>query len=248
MKLLLKILKILLLIIICLGAIFFITKLVVDEKLPEGKEGLKAELIAMKMLKAINHKAWKKTESVRWNFADRHQLLWDKKRNLAKVEWGGNTVFVNLSTQKGYALVEGKEVEDQKLVDKAYAWWANDSYWLNPISKIYDAGVTRKLVESEDGKKSLLVTYSSGGVTPGDSYLWHLGDDGLPTEWQMWVKIIPFKGMPATWENWKESETGVKYASKHKLGPLTTEITDVEMTFDLMEWFDADPFGNLMKE
>ena len=131
-------------------------------------------------------------------------------------------------------------------MEKAYFIWANDSYWLNPVSKIYDDGVTRKYVETEDGNGALLVTYSSGGVTPGDSYLWYVDENGLPYKWEMWVKIIPIKGVETSWEAWERYGEGVMISTKHNIGPVTSDILDVEITNDLKKCFGgADPFKDL---
>ncbi|MEZ4952350.1 MAG: hypothetical protein R2825_02080 [Saprospiraceae bacterium] len=31
--------------------------------------------------------------------------------------------------------------------------------------------------------------YKTGGVTPSDSYVWLLDENGQPTAWKMWVSI-----------------------------------------------------------
>lgn len=220
-----------------------LVKMALDKPIPKGESGKRAELLAAKMLHAINDSAWQATGAVRWNFDNRHELLWDKKRHLAKVAWDNCVVYLNCHTKSGYAEVDGKAVdadEQNELLERAYFIWANDSYWLNPVSKIYDEGVERKLVQTENGSEALLVTYTQGGVTPGDSYLWFADDQGRPYKCQMWVKIIPIKGVEASWENWQQSSTGVWYATKHQMGQVQIELLDVEMTTDLKEWYGAD--------
>jgi hypothetical protein len=49
-----------------------------------------------------------------------------------------------------------------------------------------DEGTTRSLVKNEDKTNGLLVSYASGGVTPGDAYLWKLDANGLPQSYKMW--------------------------------------------------------------
>ena len=232
-----------------LAGILLVAKLVLDKPLPQGIEGSRAEALAQKMLKAINDTAWQQVEAVKWNFDGRHQLLWDKKRHFAKVEWDENLVIIDCDSQKGFAFKKGSLVEDldekSNLLKKAYFIWANDSYWLNPVSKIYDNGVTRKYVETEDENGALLVTYSSGGVTPGDSYLWYVDENGLPYKWEMWVKIVPINGLKTTWEKWG-NYNGILISTQHKLGPITTQILDIEMVNDASLWFgENDPFEGL---
>lgn len=249
-RVLVKVLKVLGIVLLSFLLIGLVAKLTLDKPLPKGEEGIKAEALAQKMLIAINDDAWQKLEAVKWNFDNRHKLLWDKKRHLAKIEWDNYRAYLDCETQKGYVEVDGNRIEDgeetKELLEKAYFIWANDSYWLNPVSKIYDDGVTRKYVETEDGNGALLVTYSSGGVTPGDSYLWYVDENGLPYKWEMWVKIIPIKGVETSWEAWESYGEGVMISTKHNIGPVTSEILDVEITNDLKNWFGGDdPFKEL---
>ena len=116
---------------------------------------------------------------------------------------------------------------------KAYAYFCNDSYWLIAPFKVFDQGVSRSIVNTEDNKKALLVSYASGGVTPGDSYLWFLNENNIPESYKMWVKIIPIGGLKATWENWTKSETGVMVAKDHKLGPMNVDCSDIKMGLSL---------------
>jgi hypothetical protein len=73
-----------------------------------------------------------------------------------------------------------------------------------------------------------LVTYKSGGVTPGDSYLWKADAEGLPLSVQMWVKIIPIGGLEFGWDNWQELPSGAMIGSRHKSKLFTTELTDIK--------------------
>lgn len=251
MKRVLKALKIIGISIITIGVILFIIKLILDKPLPTGEEGPKAEALAKKMLHAVNDSAWQKVEAIKWNFDNRHQLLWDKKRNVARVEWNNHTAFIDCETQHGFVLEGEKRVDEsdaKELLEQAYFLWANDSYWLNPISKIYDDGVTRKYVETEDGNGALLITYTSGGVTPGDSYLWYLDENGLPYKWEMWVQIVPINGLETTWEEWKQLAEGPWISTKHKLGPVTTQILGIEIVNIANKRFGTkDKFAGLLK-
>ena len=251
-KRLLKAAKISIIVLLGFGVLLFATKLVLNKELPVGEEGPKAEALAQKMLMSINNAAWDSTGAIQWSFDDRHQLLWDKQRNLACIEWKDNTVFINCHTREGYALENGERILDtekeKSVVAEGYAWWANDSYWLNPVSKIYDDGVTRRYVPAEDGNGALLVSYASGGVTPGDSYLWYVDDSGRPYKWKMWVQIIPIKGAASTWGGWRQSETNVYYSSSHQMGPMELEMKEVKMAYNLEDWFGKeDPFAELVE-
>ena len=83
----------------------------------------------------------------------------------------------------------------------------------------------------------MLVEYSSGGVTPGDTYLWILDDDGLPHSWKMWVKIIPIGGIEFSWNEWKTLSTGARVALHHDHKLLKINLSDVKAG---MTWKDMD--------
>ena len=209
-----------------------------SKPMPLGETGPAADQLAQKMLTAINNEAWEKTGAVQWTFAQRHQFIWDRKRHFTEVSWDDYRVLVDINRKKGIAYQGGKEVsgeEGQALVIQAWEFWANDSFWLNAPAKVFDGGTSRHLVKTEDGKEALLVKYSSGGVTPGDAYLWELDEQGLPQKYSMWVSIIPVKGMEASWANWKATETGAKISTEHDLGIFTILIEDLKTASDLSE-------------
>lgn len=221
-----------------------------SENRPEGSEGAEAEALAAQMLESVNASAWEQTGAVRWNFPRGHEHLWDKRRNLAKVKWKSYEVYVNLSKKTGVALKDGERVtegkESQELVEKAWAMWANDSFWLNPVVKIRDGGTTRELITLEDGSKALLVTYGKGGVTPGDAYLWLVDQKtGKPQGWKMWVSVLPVGGMEFEWKSWIELSTGALVAKDHD-GLFDVNLTNIEGAKTLKELVgEPDPFSIL---
>ena len=126
--------------------------------------------------------------------------------------------------------------------------WVNDAFWLNPLAKLRDEGVSLAVVD-DDGEESLLVSYASGGLTPGDAYLWRVGPDGTPTAWKLWVSILPIGGVETSWEGWVTLDTGARISTRHA-GPLglTLELTDVEGATTLDALVDGpDPFAPLFE-
>jgi hypothetical protein len=79
----------------------------------------------------------------------------------------------------------------------------------------------------KDGTQALLVTYTSGGDTPGDSYLWKLQPNGFPISFKMWVSIIPIGGIEASWDEWQVTESGAFLPARHSIGPITLDMGDV---------------------
>ncbi|MEO1030455.1 MAG: hypothetical protein AAFX55_03570 [Bacteroidota bacterium] len=100
------------------------------------------------------------------------------------MSWGEMTVILDLENHHHSKVFAGQHeyngVEKQDYIDKAKAYFNNDSFWLVAPYKVFDPGTERRLVTTEDGKDALLVTYTSGGTTPGDSYLWHFDNSGKP--------------------------------------------------------------------
>lgn len=192
-----------------------------NEKRPTGIKGEKAEALAQKMMQAVNKSAWDTTHFVAWTSRGGNAFVWDKTRNLVQVEWKTNRVLLNPHMISGKAWTNQTEVTDpaaaQKLLQSAYKFFINDAFWLNPIAKFYDDGVERSLVTLADGREGLLVSYTTGGVTPGDAYLWLSDANGVPMAWQLWVGIVPIGGLEFSWEDWLTLPTGAKISMMHRM-------------------------------
>ena len=217
------------------------------EPRPTGVEGPEAEALADALASSVDVAAWERTGAVRWRFGDRNDHLWDRDRGLSFVRFGDAEVYFRIHDQRGIAFENGVRVEDPaELVQRAYAHWANDSFWLNPLAKLRDPGTSRALVTHE-GEEALLLSYSSGGVTPGDAYLWIPGGpSGRPRAWKMWVSIIPVGGIEVPWQGWEQLPTGAWVSTEHPMGLVTLRLTDVEAAATLAELSDEDPFAELL--
>jgi len=233
-----------------LGAFLVLTLILLNEPLPSARPGQAADDLAREMLQAVNDSAWRETGAVAWDFGGRHRHLWDRKRHFARVEWGRITVWLDIHHRTGAAVDNGNRIYGDrltKLLEKAFAYWANDSFWLNPVAKVFDRGTQRGLVDLKDGREGLLITYEQGGVTPGDSYLWILDENARPTSWKMWVAIIPVGGLQASWTEWRQYSTGVWLAGSHQISFFTLNLTDIQCGNTLADLIPGeDPFSILM--
>ena len=167
--------------IVILGVLY----VVYDQPLPEGEAGPQADALAEKMLKAVNFEAYQETRYLEWSFAGgSHQYQWDKVKGTVQVTWDTYRIHLNLNNSNHSQVFddESKLEGDKKakLIKKATDYFNNDSFWLVAPFKVFDQGTKRSIVVHEDGSNGLLVTYSSGGTTPGDSYLWKLQPNGFP--------------------------------------------------------------------
>jgi hypothetical protein len=218
--------------------------------LPNAVPGPEADALAHRMERGVAIDAWQRTGAVRFTFRDA-QHLWDRTRNLDRIRFpGGNEVLLDVATKHGRATHEGTLLVGEradKLVEKAYARFCNDTFWLNPIAKLFDDGVTRSRAVDKDGE-SLVIHYASGGVTPGDTYQWLVGQDDLPRAWRLFVSIIKIKGLQMSWQDWQTLSTGARIATDHRVGRIDAlRLRDIVGGATLAEVEPgADPFAALV--
>ena len=217
--------------VLVLGMIIF--GWIINKPLPEGKSGPEADALAQKMLKAMNASNYEQTRFLEWSYRnDSHHYKWDKTNGLVEVEWSDKKVILNLANPSASEVYEknltiiGNASSD--LIDSALNKFNNDSFWLVAPYKVFDDGTTRSIVTLEDGSQALLVSYTKGGSTPGDSYLWRLNPDGFPNAFQMWVNIIPVGGLEASWDDWITAESGAFLPKSHEFGPLSLGMGEVK--------------------
>ena len=223
MKKVLKIFGVFLAILVILIAVFYVAN---NESLPEGKQGKEADALANKMLTALNYEAFKNTEVIEWSFRGEHFYKWHKTTNKVEVSWDDKNVLLDTKqpeVSQVYNEKKDKNLNINKQIQSATDYFNNDSFWLVAPFKVFDEGVERRLVKYNE-KDALLITYTSGGSTPGDSYLWILDENGLPTSFKMWVGIIPIGGMEASWSDWTTTATGILLPTKHKIGLINREL------------------------
>ena len=215
---------------------------------PEGKTGPAAQKMARAFMDAVKMDRWPETGAITWKFAGRNTHVWDRRRGYARVQWKNYDVLLRLVDQSGIAR-DASQVplpadESAEILKDAYKWHINDSFWLNPFASFESEGVQFATVDLPKEKtEGLLVTYPTGGVTPGDKYLWLPGQDGLPRAFQMWVQVVKVGGLEFSWEDFQPIETGV-LISRHHAGVKDLEITDVHAASTLAQLIDGpDPFA-----
>lgn len=205
LKKLLRILfKVLVSLIAVLVLAFLMLKLVYNEDIPQGETGTSADELAYNMLEAIEHDEFLKTKEIHWTFRGVNRYEWKLQQDVVEVFWEENQVTLyTKNPTKSVAYQNNQEIKGaakEKAIAYATSNFNNDSFWLIAPHKVFDEGTTRQLI-NQDGQQHLLVTYSSGGTTPGDSYLWKLNNNYKPVAMKMWVSILPFDGLEAQWTN-----------------------------------------------
>ena len=202
-----------------------------NEELPSGSQGPSADALATKMLQTLNYQAYEATDYIEFTFKKRHHFKWQKSKNTCEVAWKNVRVNLDLNHQNNSKVyisdIPYDGVEAPEYIEKAKNYFNNDTFWLVAPYKVFDEGAERRLVITEEGDEALLVTYTSGGSTPGDSYLWHFNENGKPTSFQMWVDILPIEGLEASWSDWITTKTGAQFPTFHKLLVIGLEIDDI---------------------
>ena len=205
-----------------------------NEDLPTGIQGEQADALANKMLNALDYQAFEATNYIEWTFKKRHHYKWKIDENSCNVYWKEFKVDLNLNDySKSKAYVHNFKVDGEQsneLIQTAIKYFNNDSFWLIAPYKVFDNGTERRLVTLENGEQALLITYNSGGSTPGDSYLWLLDNTGKPKSFKMWTSLIPIQGIEASWDDWITTESGAQLPAFHKLLFLGLELRDVKGT------------------
>jgi hypothetical protein len=221
MKKVLKVIGIFLALLVVGVAVFYFTY---NENLPKGTEGKEADALATKMLTALNYEAYENTEVLEWSFRGKHFYKWNKSTNKVEVSWEENKVILDTKQpENSEVYISNTKTKNQQLVQEATDYFNNDSFWLIAPFKVFDSGVKRSVVKHND-HEALLITYTSGGSTPGDSYLWILDENGLPTSYKMWTSIIPIGGIEASWTDWKKTQAGFQLPTKHSISLFGAEL------------------------
>lgn len=191
-----------------------------NSELPTGTTGTKAEELATKISTQIGLENYKQTHYLSWQVRN-FTYQWNKKNEQVIVKWDNNHVVYHTKNSEASDIISPINTsakEKNKLINTAKDRFNNDSFWLVAPFKLFDPNVERKFIEATDTENaSLLVTYNGGGTTPGDSYQWFVDENYRPTHFKMWVQIIPIGGLPASWEDWKNTETGFQLSHKKQI-------------------------------
>ena len=197
------------------GFIFYVS---INKPLPDGTQGVASEQLADKMLAALNKEEFDSLKFIAFTFANKHSYEWDRSNNHVTVRWEEQEIFLDLN----------RPVEEYSMLEfKAYKFFINDTFWLTAPFKVRDSGVVRSTVDVQEGN-GLLVSYTSGGVTPGDSYLWIVDDQGFPIAWRLWTSNVPIGGLEFSWESWEKIDD-VWFSTMHQSSILDLQISNLEV-------------------
>lgn len=204
-----------------------------SEDLPVGVQGIEADALAQNMLDALDYEAYQKTKYIEWTYQNKRRYKWEKSNDMCTVHWNEYKVELHLKfPERSKAYIHNFNVvgeQRDELVEDALKYFNNDSFWLVAPYKIFDDGVERSLVKV-DGKDALLATYTKGGTTPGDSYLWQFDASGKPVSFRMWTDLLPMDGLEASWTDWTTTESGTQLPTLHKVLFMGFQLTHIKAT------------------
>jgi hypothetical protein len=130
----------------------------------------------------------------------------------------GYKVYFNVDSKKGVALRNGEavdEAENQELVDRAYAMFINDTYWLLVPTKLEDFGARVQFVghagkpEAHGSEGEFIVLHlffvKDVGLTPGDEYWLYVRHSGQIAKW----RYVLESGREGEWDWSDEKDCGM---------------------------------------
>ncbi|MBI4531873.1 MAG: hypothetical protein HY709_10200 [Candidatus Latescibacteria bacterium] len=187
---------------------------------------VRALQVADAMMEAMGgERAFHNTRYLRFNFAVEREgrpavvaeHLWDKHTGRYRVQWAvGNdttcTVLFTIKSRTGKAYRNGQEIggaELEEVLQKAYARFINDTYWLLMPYKWRDPGVRLSYVgEKREGDITYdVVTLSfeeNIGLTPKDRYWGYVNrETHLMEKWEYVLRGANDPPTPFLWKNWR---------------------------------------------
>jgi hypothetical protein len=224
---------------------------ITNKRLPEGRQGPEAEAFTDAMLAAVNCDHWDRLRYLSWSYRNDRHYVWDKLYNLAEIRYDDLRILLNVNSIDGIVWKNGRRLSleaKRPYIARAWKHWCNDAFWLNPVCKVRDHGTIRKLVKLNAHEHGLLVTHAQGGMSPGDSFLWITDENYLPVSWRMWARVLPLKGIKASWEDWAMAGEA-KVSTRHRIGPYQITLQDVCTGSHHSELgLESDPFVDFVTE
>lgn len=218
------------------GGYLFLLRSAIPSQFEAGRS---ADLFARSLQGSVRRNAWADTGVIRWSLL-KNQHLWDLRRGLVRTRFNDRNAQHEVlfdvdfkryivkskaySGSKANRWVTVTESDAESIAKEAYHYWLRDRFILEPSQSLFDNNVERYLVTSSKDDKSLLVHYRKGGEHPGDSFLWHVDDKGLPSGIRFWSDQLYISGLEMKMEKWRILQTGLKISTRRSIGPVHVDI------------------------
>ena len=207
-------------------ATLFLAALVVALSAPlHGQTDPRAIEVADRALQAMGgQQAWDATRHLVFTFAvqERDEVLverthfWDKweQRHRVQGRTGDGTRYVvieDLQTRSGKVWLDGEPVEGalrDPWLERAWAMWTNDTYWLLMPYKLRDPGVNLSWEGEETIGETIYdklhLSFDEVGLTPGDQYWgWFNRKTGLMDRWAFILEQQEPPSRVYEWRDWR---------------------------------------------
>lgn len=187
-----------------------------------GSSDAEALQVADRLMEALGGgDAWEATRYLKFRFFGRRDHVWDRYTGRHRVE--GDTPegehFVVLhdihdrGEGDGQVFLDGEPLagdEKSQWLQRAYAAWVNDTYWLVMPYKLRDPGVhlAYEGTEEIDGQSYDVVrlSFDEVGMTPGDRYWAYVNrETGRMDRWAYHLQSMKPEDPPTAWDwqGWK---------------------------------------------
>jgi hypothetical protein len=206
---------------------------------PAANSDPHARAIAQDVLERMGgEEALERARFVCWRFFGRRFHVWDRSSGAARLEQGTSVVFHNVNhpgsagVLGGHVFQDGEEVRDPKLreaaFERAYAAFANDSFWLFMPAMLLDPDVRlayRGTAELEPGRSADVLRATFLGARPaphGMVDLYVAQDTGLVERWDCYADPNAQEpAVSAPWLDWKQYGPILLSGDRGELGSLT---------------------------
>ena len=236
-----KIVIALLLLAAVLVAAIFIGRALLSNALPDVKsDDAKSLRVLERVLKATHNDAFEKARLVHFQLDNGRFFLWDKAREKVRVTHKNEEVFIDLKSAPAGdpSAIKGK-ASDRKALVNAHKWFINDLFWLHPFSSFKNEGVELKVSPDE---RTLLVSFTKGGHTPGDQYALLLDEAGRPKAWRLYTGVLPIAGLEASFDEWQKSGENTLISHVRQISFASREVTFLKIANDFATLGIEDPF------
>jgi len=198
--------------------------------------------LADRVARAAGLEAWSRVSLVSFTFAfpDKkveRRYAWDVPKGLVEVTLEPNPENVRwVVAPAGFGPDDAPAPEQQK----AHETFVNDSFWALPclhlawdrsVLTLEDLGSVDVPTLPDLGKRRALAAHydaKAGGYTPGDRYVFYLGDDDFPVAWAFHRQG---SAEPTFVAEWREAKTveGLRIATHYVGGPIDLRIEGVRV-------------------
>jgi hypothetical protein len=162
-------------------------------------------------------KAFDELRCLSWKFDGRRAYVWDRVTGRCRVDaHAANnllTVQFNVQTREGIVYRNRTPVppsEQAEWLERAYAWFINDSYWLLSAVKTLDPGTHRSYEGEQEFNGKMCPTFKLSfdeevGLTPKDVYWFHIDPQTRrPAGWSFVLKGRDDPPTSYVWSEWQQ--------------------------------------------